>query len=114
MKQQKKSSFTHSQTNCRGDAKNKVYPKTCTVDGLETLKQIAMYDHIFGSFKNAERGNANFISTDALGMDCDNDATENESEWLTPEGLHSRLSGVEDKKNLSIDTAEKRAYNGND
>mgnify|MGYP002856976824 CR=1 FL=1 len=79
----------------RLQASNKVYSVQVDVDSTEALRNAVQYDHVAGMFRNNERSNDNFISTDCVMMDCDNEHTENSAEWLTPEALAARLPDVE-------------------
>ena len=77
------------------EGKNKYYPDITTVTSIDELKKVAERDHVAGLFKDNQRSKKNFLEADCVIMDCDNDATENQSEWLTPEKMHERLSDVE-------------------
>ena len=81
-------------TGIRGFAANKKYSTRAEITSLEDLKQAVQFDHVAGSFKDNERGNDRFITADCVMMDCDNDASENQDSWLSPEKLHDRLPGV--------------------
>lgn len=46
------------------------------------------------TYRNGYRSNANFLSTNCLGMDCDNDHSENPDDWVTPEHIRSGFPDV--------------------
>ena len=45
-------------------------------------------------YKNGYRNNANFIQTNCLVLDCDNDHSEDSAEWITPQQLRDALPDV--------------------
>ena len=66
-----------SVSNTQGKADNVYFPRVVEVNNLEELlEKVAFYDHIAGEFKDNRRKNENFISTDCIIMDCDNDDCE--------------------------------------
>jgi len=69
--------------NCRGNAKNSLYPKKCVVDNEDDCMEVMAFDHVCGEFKGCRRGNDNFISCDASVMDCDNSHSDNTADWIT-------------------------------
>ena len=81
-------------TGIRGNAQNKMYPQTVKITNLQELFDAVQFDHVAGTFTNAERGNDNFINADCIIMDCDNDHTKNAVLWLTPQLLAERLQNV--------------------
>lgn len=74
---------------------NAIYETQVTIKSLEDLNQAVQWDNTAGIFKGDRRNNDNFISTDCLFMDCDNEHSESPSEWLTPDIIAKRLSDVE-------------------
>lgn len=79
--------FTLSHSGQTGIQTTTVYPHQVTVSDKAILQKIALYDHVAGLFTNNTRSNANFIKSDVLVMDIDNDHTENSDEWVTEELL---------------------------
>jgi hypothetical protein len=45
-------------------------------------------------YKNNYRSADNFLKSDVIVMDCDNDHTENPDEWITPEALDEILTDI--------------------
>ena len=81
-------------SNDSGNAKNCVYPMMHTVSSAEELKQVVQNDHVCARFKNNYRNKDNFISSDCDVFDCDNDHSDNPSDWIYPEDYEFLLEGV--------------------
>ncbi|VTY18740.1 phage/plasmid primase, P4 family [Streptococcus agalactiae] len=79
--------FTLSHSGQTGVQTTIVYPHQVTITDETSLKRVAQYDHVAGLFKNSTRSNANFLKSDVLVMDIDNDHTENPDDWITEEYL---------------------------
>ena len=79
---------------CSGNKFNCEYPHKHTVTDIESLKKLIVKDHVFICFKNSYRSNKHFEYTDALVVECDNEHTENEQEWITPEMVEMFMPGV--------------------
>ena len=77
--------------NCRGNAKNSLYPKKCVVDNEDDCMEVMAFDHVCGEFKGCRRGNDNFLSCDASVMDCDNSHSDNPADWIHPENLEEKI-----------------------
>lgn len=69
------------------DAKNCFYPNRVEVDCAEKLQEAVKHDHVCGSYRKDYRSIGNFLCSDVLVMDCDNDHTEDPEEWITTEKL---------------------------
>lgn len=76
--------FTLYTSNTVGKLSNCVYPNKVVVTDEKSLIQSVQFDHVTASYKDFYRSNANFIEADNIPMDCDNDHSDNESEWVTP------------------------------
>ena len=63
------------------------YPHTIQITDEASLQKAVGHDYVCVLYKNSYRSNANFISTNCLGMDCDNDHSENPKDWITPESI---------------------------
>ena len=70
-----------------GDARNCFYPNRVEVGCAEDLQEAVKKDHVCGSYRKDYRSVGNFLGSDVLVMDCDNDHTENQGEWITAEKL---------------------------
>lgn len=87
--------FILSVANVREHKTNTDFARQIEISSLDDLKQAAHFDHMAGNFKDNKRVNKNFISTDCIFMDCDNESSENPVDWLTPEKLTERLPEVQ-------------------
>ena len=79
--------FTLSHSGQTGVQTTTVYPNQVTITDEISLQTVAPFDHVAGLFFNNTRSNANFIKSDVLIMDIDNDHSENPDEWMTVERL---------------------------
>jgi len=79
---------------CTGNQKNCIYPNKNVVTSADELKETVKLDHVCAEYKNNYRSADNFIKSDVIVMDCDNDQTENPEEWITPEVLEDLIPDV--------------------
>lgn len=79
--------FTLSHSGQTGVQTTTVYPHQVTVTDETILQSNAQFDHVAGVFSNNTRSNANFIKSDVLIMDIDNDHSDNPEKWMTEERL---------------------------
>nr|DAY58779.1 MAG TPA: dsDNA helicase [Caudoviricetes sp.] len=77
--------------NCRGNAKNSLYPNKRVIDNEDDCLEVMAFDHVCAEFKNYRRSNDNFLSSDVEMMDCDNDHSDNPADWIHPEKLSERI-----------------------
>lgn len=83
--------MTFYTANCRGNAKNSLYPNKRVADNEDDFLEIIAFDHVCGEFKEFRRSGDNFLSCDVDVMDCDNDHSDNPAEWIYPGELEERL-----------------------
>lgn len=81
--------------NCVGQAVNCNYPNRVTVVKPEQLQEAVKKDHVCAEFKGNYRSIENFIRSDVIVMDSDNDHTDEPMEWITPEKLEELFPNVE-------------------
>lgn len=86
--------FTCATSTSAGQVLNSRYPNQVKVTCKADLQQVAKLDHVVATYKNNHRSNENFISSDCVVMDIDNDHSENPEEWVTPEVLSELMAGV--------------------
>ena len=65
--------MTMFSSNSVGRSSNCIYPNKVVVESPEDLKTVVSYDHVCAEFRNSYRSIPNFISSDVIVMDCDND-----------------------------------------
>ena len=66
---------------------NCTYPHRNEISDASALKKAVRRDHVCAEYKNCYRGKENYITSNCVVMDVDNDHTENPDEWITPEAL---------------------------
>lgn len=69
---------------CIGNSSNCMYPNSVMVSDRDSFIQAISFDHVAGTFKGNYRSKDNFISSDCIPMDCDNDHSDDEKDWVTP------------------------------
>lgn len=61
---------------------------------MESLAEAVKFDYVAVEYKNNYRNTLNYIRSNCLVMDCDNDHSENPEDWITPEKLREAIPGV--------------------
>lgn len=69
---------------CSGDSSNCLYPNKTKVSDRDSFIKAISFDHVCGSFKGSYRSKDNFIKSDCIPMDCDNDHSDDPDDWVTP------------------------------
>lgn len=87
--------FTIYAANCVGSLSNSIYPNKHIITDETSMKAAAEFDHVTAEYKNNHRSNLDFISADNIPMDCDNDHSDNPSDWVTPFEVAMAFPGVE-------------------
>ena len=87
-------SITLHTANCRGNPYNALYPVRREITTLEDLKEAAKFDQVFAEYKDDHRSVVDFIRSDCLPFDCDNDHSDIESEWKTAADVERAFPGV--------------------
>ena len=80
--------------NVTADAKNCFYPNRVEIASGDELKAAVGYDHVCGEFKKNYRNISNFIKSNVIVMDCDNDHTDDPDDWITFEKLEEMLDDI--------------------
>lgn len=83
--------MTFYTANCRGNAKNSIYPNRRVVDNEDDCMEVMAFDHVCAEFKNCRRSGDNFLSCDVDVMDCDNDHSDKPADWVYPEDLEEKI-----------------------
>lgn len=83
--------MTFYTANCRGNAKNSIYPNKRVVDNEDDCMEVMAFDHVCAEFKNCRRSGDNFLSCDVDVMDCDNDHSDNPADWVHPGNLEEKI-----------------------
>lgn len=80
--------------NCRENQFNAFYPTKRVITCSEDLSEAAQYDQVFAEYKDNHRAIANFIRSDCLPFDCDNDHSDEEMDWKTASDIEAVFPGV--------------------
>ena len=79
--------FTIYTADVTGVQENCTYPHRREIKDAASLAGAVRKDHVCAEYVNCYRGKDNFIVSDCVVMDVDNDHSEDPSEWITPESL---------------------------
>lgn len=80
--------------NVVSDAKNCLYPNRVDVTNAKELQEAVKFDHVCAEYTKNYRSISNFIRSNVVVMDCDNDHTENPDEWIHVEKLEELFGDV--------------------
>lgn len=81
-------------SNAYQNAQNCLYPYDNTAETAEEFEKLVRHDHVFFDFKDGYRSIKNFLGTSVAALDCDNDHSDNEADWLTLRKLTEIFSEV--------------------
>lgn len=79
---------------CVANAKNCSYPNLVEARSAEELKEAVRFDHVCAVYRNNVRRTENFLHSDTLVMDIDNDHSEEPKEWITAARLEELFGDV--------------------
>ncbi len=80
--------------NVTADARNCVYPNRKEITSADELKEAVRFDHVCGEFSKNYRNISNFLKSNLIVMDCDNDHSDDPAEWITFEKLEELFDSV--------------------
>lgn len=86
--------FTLYSANCLGRSDNCLYPHKVEVVDADSLIKAVSHDYVCAEYRGNYRSNDNYIGSDCLSVECDNDHSENPSEWKTPEDIADAFPDV--------------------
>lgn len=86
--------FTIYSADVTGNPGNCSYPHKHIILDKDSLKAAVCHDYVCAEYKNSYRNGDNFIGSDCLPVDCDNDHSENPEDWITPEDVLQAFPGV--------------------
>ena len=79
---------------CVGNAKNCTYPQKQVVTSAEELIDAVKYDHVCAEYTKNYRNVSNFVQSDVVVMDLDNDHSDNPADWVTAEMLDEMMPDI--------------------
>jgi len=77
-----------------GKESNTIYPHKIKVKDSASFLSAITKDHVCACYKNNHRSNKNFIESDTVMLDVDNDLSDNPKDWIDPDSMASFLPGV--------------------
>ena len=86
--------FTIYSADVTGNSGNCSYPHKHIILDEDSLKAAVCHDYVCAEYKNSYRNGDNFIGSDCLPVDCDNDHSENPEDWVTPEDVMQAFPNV--------------------
>ncbi|MGN1027894.1 MAG: phage/plasmid primase, P4 family [Faecousia sp.] len=86
--------FTLYHADCIGQANNCLYPHPAEITDEASLVAAVSRDYVCAEYKGSYRNNDNFLGSDCLSVECDNDHSEDPQEWKTPADIADAFPGV--------------------
>ncbi len=86
--------FTLYSADVTGNPGNCSYPHRHVILDGKSLKEAVSHDYVCAEYRNSYRSGGNFLGSDCLPVDCDNDHTEDPSGWVTPADVMEAFPGV--------------------
>lgn len=77
-----------------GNRGNCSYPHRNEIIDAQTLREAVKHDYVCAEYKGNYRSGSNFVVSDCLALDCDNDHTDHEHEWITPDDVRRNFPDV--------------------
>lgn len=87
--------FTLYHADCIGQAGNCLYPHKVEITDNDSLERAVSRDYVCAEYERSYRSNDNFIGSDCLSVECDNDHSDNPADWKTPDDIADAFPGVE-------------------
>ena len=88
-------SFTVYTSHQTGNAQNVQYPHDHHITSEADLKQAVAFDHVVAEYQGGRRSATGYMGSNCVVMDIDNDHTDRQLDWITPDKLHALLPEVE-------------------
>ena len=79
--------FINAPSNCS-------YPHKTEVTEAADLAAAVSRDYVCAEYMNHYRNGENFLGSDCLPVDCDNDHSENPADWVTPADVQAAFPGI--------------------
>ncbi len=70
------------------------YPHKHVILDEASLKAAIRHDYVCAEYQNHYRSGDNFLGSDCLPVDCDNDHSENPADWVEPDDVMQAFPGV--------------------
>ena len=86
--------FTLYHSDSRETPANCTYMHKVEVTDKDTLLRAVAHDYVCAEYKDGYRSNDNFLGSDCLPVDCDNDHSDDPEEWVYPSDVANAFPGV--------------------
>ncbi len=86
--------FTLYHADCTGNAGNCLYPHAVEISDASSLAGAVSRDYVCAEYRGNHRSCGNFIASNCLAADCDNDHSEDPQDWKTPADVAEAFPGV--------------------
>lgn len=86
--------FTIYSADVTGNPTNCAYPHKHVITDENSLKAAICHDYVCAEYRNSYRNGDNFIGSDCLSVECDNDHSEDPKDWKTPADIADAFPGV--------------------
>lgn len=86
--------FTLYRSDCLEVPENCTYLHKVEVTGKDSLIEAVKHDYVCAEYQGTYRSNDNFIGSDCLPVDCDNDHSDDPEEWVYPSDVATAFPGV--------------------
>lgn len=80
---------------CVGNAANCNYPNKVVADDVQKMESVVTQDHVCAVYKGNRRSNDNFIESDVIPMDIDNDHSDNPADWITEDKMDELFGSID-------------------
>ena len=70
------------------------YPHKFEVTDTASFADAVSRDYVCAEYINHYRGGDNFLGSDCLPVDCDNDHSENPADWVTPADVQTAFPSI--------------------
>lgn len=86
--------FTMYYADCVGNETNCLYPHGIKITDKESLAQAVSHDYVCAEYKGGYRSNDNFLGSDCVAVEFDNDHSDDPEKWIYPETVRETFPGV--------------------
>ena len=80
---------------CVGNAANCSYPNKVEVKCPKDMETAVARDHVCATYTNNYRNEQNFLESDVIPMDIDNDHSEDPKDWITEEKMKEMFGSID-------------------
>ncbi len=87
--------FTIYTADCVGNRMNCLYPHRQIITDKESLRAAVAFDHVCAEYQGNYRSISNYLRSDVIVMDVDNDHSDDPQQWIRPENLESEFGDLD-------------------